>query len=79
MKSANRTRNVVGGYKVTDNQGLIEWFKESGLDRYEVPGVTPENANSRAISLRRTIDYWKYFNVRVITRKGRVYLIKGEL
>lgn len=63
-------------YKQTKNGKLLEEFARSGLDAARVEGWTNATPYSTANSLNRSIERFKFANVRAITRDGKVYLIR---
>lgn len=63
----------------TDNKRMIEAFAESGLTVDEVRWFTQKNAFHCRNSLNMTIIRCRFFNVKVVKWKNRVFLIKEEL
>lgn len=66
----------VNTYKQTKNGELLEEFVNSGLDAARVDGWTNATPYSAANSFNRSIERFKFTNIRAITRKGEVYLIR---
>lgn len=68
-----------GSYSKTTAMSIIEKFKESNMDCAEVRDYTHKTANSCANSLKQSIKRFRVFNVDVIVRQNRVFLVKGEI
>ena len=65
-----------GMYKKSENLLILEEFQDSGLECARLEGFTQAKARYCASSLNMSIKRYKISNVRAITRKGKVYLIK---
>lgn len=63
-------------YKKSKNLLILEEFQNSGLECARVEGFTQANAGYCASSLNLSIKHYKIYNIRAISRKGKVYLIK---
>ena len=71
-----RNKLKVNYFRQTKNGSLLEEFANSGLDAAKVEGWTNATSHSAANSLNRSIERFKFANMRAIVRKGCVYLIK---
>lgn len=63
-------------YKKSDNLLLLEEFRDSGMKCAKVEGFTQKTAGYCATSLNASIKRYKMFNIRAMTRKGKVYLVR---
>lgn len=63
-------------YTKTNNMRFIEEFANSSMDCAKVEGWTQQDAWSCAASLNSTIKRMGKKNIRAISRKGEVYLLK---
>jgi hypothetical protein len=62
-------------YKKTDNMKLLDEFSESGLACAKVEEYTQRDAHICAASLRKTALHAHMSHIKVIVRKGEVYMI----
>ena len=65
-----------GWYKTTKNVAIIEEFIASGLDCVELTEHGHKKATYCQWCLYNTMKRFKINTVKVITRKGRVFLIR---
>jgi hypothetical protein len=65
-----------GGYKRTRNYEVLKEFADSDLDCAKLVEFTQASAHICANSLNKSALRFKMYNIKAITRKGEVYLIK---
>lgn len=75
----NTTDLKDGWYKRSDNQKLLEEFANSDLDCAEVKDFTQKNSLTCSSSLNLSARRYGILNVRAISRKGRVFLIRKPI
>lgn len=71
IEDAKRTYNRI--------RKTLEEFRDSGEACMEVTEYTHKHAKSCASSLTTSVRRFKMFNIQVITKKGRVFLINTLL
>ena len=71
-------KSSISFYKRTDNQKILEAFRDSGLDCAKVIDSGHANANSCACALRQTIKRL-HMGIVVAVRKNEVYLIRKKI
>lgn len=64
----------IKGY--SNNRALLQEFVESDLDCVKVEGFTQKEARYCASSLSNSVKRYRIANVKVITRKNEVFLVK---
>jgi hypothetical protein len=69
----------LGFYKKSSNYELLKEFMDSGLKCAELEDFPHSSAAACMSSLRGSIKRYRLFNVRVLTRKGHVFLVRDEL
>lgn len=80
MKLVPVDKNIMNGwYATTGNKTIIDEFIESGMQCAEVEGYTQKTAASCVNSLKQTIKRYRVFNVKVMSRQNRVFLIRDEI
>ena len=68
----------MGFYKKSQNYRILSEFINGGLDCTEVVEYTNRTAGQCATSLNNSIKRYHMGNIRAISRKGKVYLIREE-
>lgn len=79
MKLVAYDKNKLGtiqGYKPTRNYLLLEEFIESDMECAKIDDDHHSSAASLAASFNNSIKRYKKFNVKVVIRKGEVFLVK---
>lgn len=66
------------GFKMCKLQGILEEFINSDFDCVKIEGWDYKNIKSCAGSFSNSIKRFGFRNVRVVTRKGEVFLIKTQ-
>lgn len=70
-------RNELGNsFKRCKNQEILEEFQNSEYDCVKVKAWNHNSAYACTTSLNMSIKRYKIMNIRAITRKGEVFLIK---
>ena len=72
-------KNVRRTYKKTEMLSILEEFIESGQPCVKIEGWRHKNAKSCMASFYNAIKRFHMDQVRVITSKGEVYLIRTDI
>ena len=68
--------NVNIYFKRSENRKILEEFADMNCNLVEVKDFTTKNAMYCAASLNSSIKRYKMFNLRAVSRMGRVFLLK---